>query len=1369
MDVKTDSNAGELPAEIANGSPGQWDAWGNVNAPTGFQQTSDALNLVSKTEFDLLGRATKSIDPMGTITYTVYRDNVNEVRVYPAWDTATSKPRLPAQVTQRDAGNRAIRQYAFNASSITFPSRPDGSETVPISLYTSHTEWNYDRAGRLASVDRYVDANPANKLTTQYSYDAWGQQSTITTHDGTVTETRYDSLGRPIEIWIGSSGQLAKVSSVEYDNNGVGDDHVTVESSWLNDIAAYATTSMRYDYRGRLERALGPNSVLTVTEYNWTGSQTAVTQYESVTDINATPSIATAKSVTDYDATGRPFRQIQYKVANGVVSADKLTTHFWYNKNNRTIKVRNPNGLFQKTQYDGVGRNVASYISYQDDEPVATAGTYAAATNVIGDVVIEQSKAIYDAAGNVLIAKHYRRKDSTPLSNTGELVLTTGLTDSTAVVQIAATWYEDGTYRLRKMANYGDNGNTDVALHPTPEPTAGTTDVLVMTYQYDYFAYDANNHAWSITKATDNGGKTTWAIRDILGRTHKTIENFDDGQVGNTDNDVDRTTLYGYDAKGRMTTITAKNPKGTYVEDQVTTYVYDPQAFLVSPDSYRQNMIWAIIYPDSTATYNPNAAPGSRIAGPDHVRFTHDRQGRRIATKDQRGVEHTYTFDSVDRLQADKITAWDNSSNVDQTVKAITYAYDTRGRLTKVTSHGNVTDNPADITHVQNQVVHTYDDGPGNTGWGRLKTSWQSHAGPVTTSGSGESPKIGYTYIDGATANQARFIRLAKITYPNGREVQYNYGGVGLISDRLSRPETLTDGSVAIVSYAYNGANQMVKKDYPTPQVRLTPALDRFGRVAAQTWQSYSNPSTPVVMQDIHHGYDAASNRTYADNKVYESASQFYQYDGLHRLTNFKAGELTRDPNQIPTGVSPGDVQREQGWTLESLGNTTILKDHGIATWRQSTFNKVNEIVTQQIDGHPPVNVQHDDAGNLTYDGNQEYTYDAWNRQIQVKRNGSVISTSSYDGRHRRIAKEISNSGDQDYAYRYYYHDQRMLEERNGANQPLKTYVWGNQYIDELVQTQAHIGDSASSTYWAMQDANYNILGVINNTGSLIERYEYTPYGERTTYSGGSDPLLPTPASPVRLGSTIPVTLNNFGHQGMMYDLATELIYNRARMYSPTLQRFMQRDRIGNTNLYQYCRSDPIGYRDWNGWQEERHENGQPGSGYAHYSDAWGGSNGNDPPYNYSDEWEGPHGDDQPPHYSDVWGPYPSVPPTPKPKPDVLTCEKRKRKPDAILTPNGCGTEGGIPIADLWFHDACDFHDNCYGNCTKTQEMCDSQFLNDMKSTCRWNLVWSNGSLLDHMEYVTCMGMARLYYRGVDLFGKTAYEKTQREMCECDD
>jgi len=251
-----------------------------------------------------------------------------------------------------------------------------------------------------------------------------------------------------------------------------------------------------------------------------------------------------------------------------------------------------------------------------------------------------------------------------------------------------------------------------------------------------------------------------------------------------------------------------------------------------------------------------------------------------------------------------------------------------------------------------------------------------------------------------------------------------------------------------------------------------------------------------------------------------------------------------------------------------------------------------------------PVEMRYDAAGNLTFDGNYAYTYDAWGRQVEVKRafitkdanntktyhEGSTISTSSYDGLGRRIKKAITHSGDSDYTYVYYYDGQRIIEERNGADQTIKTYVWGNEYIDELVQINTYVGTEGS--YWAMQDANFNILGVVNESGRQVERYEYTPYGQRTIYgrqtvltdvqeatSWANDAMLTYPQlTSARISSTIPVSLCDFGHQGLQHNPENGTINNRDRVYFPEQHIFGQRDRweyIDGPNLYQYVRNNP--------------------------------------------------------------------------------------------------------------------------------------------------------------------------------------------------
>jgi hypothetical protein len=163
----------------------------------------------------------------------------------------------------------------------------------------------------------------------------------------------------------------------------------------------------------------------------------------------------------------------------------------------------------------------------------------------------------------------------------------------------------------------------------------------------------------------------------------------------------------------------------------------------------------------------------------------------------------------------------------------------------------------------------------------------------------------------------------------------------------------------------------------------------------------------------------------------------------------------------------------------------------------------------------------------MTYDGQYAFRYDAWNRLAAVKRacrDGSgtltltsTVGTISYDGLGRRIAKKIDNSADWDYTYHYYHNGQSCVEERNGSGQVIRQYVWGLTYIDELLQLGLNQAPAnpyeqfCTRFFWACQDANFNILGLTrakggtlpSGVGRLVERYEYTPYGQRTIFTHG--------------------------------------------------------------------------------------------------------------------------------------------------------------------------------------------------------------------------------------------------------------------------
>ena len=341
-------------------------------------------------------------------------------------------------------------------------------------------------------------------------------------------------------------------------------------------------------------------------------------------------------------------------------------------------------------------------------------------------------------------------------------------------------------------------------------------------------------------------------------------------------------------------------------------------------------------------------------------------------------------------------------------------------------------------------------------------------------------------------------------------------------------------------------------------------------------------------------------------------------------------------------------------------------------------------------DEQRPQGIEYDLAGNMIYDGTYKYTYDAWNRMTKIQRaykidrhagtaslnmpgdldannpntyngltgevdlgtlqTGSTVGKFAYDGLSRRIQKKVTNSADQDFTYHYYYNGQQLIETRNASSMVLKQNVWGLTYIDELVQVAINqdpinaentvdtSGQPVSSNenkcerfFWALTDANYNVMGLVSESGKLVERYEYTPYGGRQVYShswfledhdddgvviigeslggrqdrhdlnadgsvDGDDTTLHSAAGgqsfPVndpdvlhathgsaRLSSSLAISLgsanfalNTIGHQGLMHDEEFEVGANATLIYN--------RARTLHPGLGRFMQNDPLGYVD---------------------------------------------------------------------------------------------------------------------------------------------------------------------------------------------
>ena len=1078
---------------------------------------------------------------------------------------------------------------------------------------SAKTVSNYNEKFQLESVDQYYDLAGGKKLTTAYTYNATtALLETATAPDGTINFTQYDQRGRTQGTWLGTNAtgatqdhpdnqgaggnNMKVISQTFYDQavpgtgaSGVGDGNVTQTKAFADGSTSYSTV-YNYDWRDRLTRSLGPDSVAAVRDLDNLGRATESRTYAGATlsgsgVITVAAGNLRAQSDTAYDELGRTWQTVVYNVdpVSGTVG-HTLTSNYWYDVRGRLVKTAGPNGLFSKTAYDSAGRTTAAYLSYDAAET-----SYADAATVSGDTVVEETRYAYDTASNVILSTHYQRTDTATLTG----ALDAGTIPNDARRTYAAAWF-DVLGRTTYTADYGTNGDTDLTRPGTaPAPSA---DVIVTHLEY-------NTDTGAQDRTTDNAGKVVQRVFDALGRTRLVVENCTHtrSEVGldflpdAAESDTNRTTAYEFDAFGRLATLIAYNPKGegNPVEPQKTRYVF--------ATDLNRSWVAAVAYPDTSDPMSQDADKVWTItSGSDHVSITYDRLGRTVTRTDQRGVAHAYAFDAAGRFLADAVTL-PNGSAVDGTVLRIGRTYDDVSRVLSVTSYDAATGGTA-----VNGLAFTFD------GWGNVAKSNQNHA---AAAGSGD-PAVEYTYADGATGNDAKYVRLSGIIYPNSRQVAYSYAdAAGDIHDRLSRVRAITSTDstpVVYAQYTYLGGGTVVKAAHPavTSGLDLTykgssngayDGFDRFDRVVDQRWTNAAGTSD---LDRYKYGYDLASNRTWRENSIRHAAGgdpkldEFYTYDNLQRLATSQRGTLTGGPPY--TGIS-GTPVKEEDWTLDALGNWPgyVKKSAGVTDLNQTRLhNKVNEIDNNDNHADTPVGsivggswvlpVQ-DAAGNMTSGPKPgaettriHMKYDAWNRMVEVRNDsggdpGSLIITCRYDGLTRRIQKIVAGSPDVTYDY-YYNEGRQVLETRkNSSTNPLEQFVWDIRYVHSPVlrwRDSDTDGQNIETLYYT-NDANFNTTALVDTGGNIVERTAYDPYGKVTFYDGS----WANPSSTSAYSNDILFT----GHR---LDAETGLYYGGARYYHPTLGLWPTRDPSGyvtEISLYGYVGSEPVGWVDFSG------------------------------------------------------------------------------------------------------------------------------------------------------------------------------------------